>query len=97
VAVPGEQPDAPAVTVDDQAIAIGLDFVNLVRAGGTLIPRVGMQGPLSRSPSAHAVRVKRVSEKNADAEKHKQNRDSLGHRFALSRTMPGTASLTISR
>jgi hypothetical protein len=38
-----------------------------------------------------------VSEKNADAEKHKQNRDSLGHRFALSRTMPGTASLTISR
>jgi hypothetical protein len=47
--------------------------------------------------SAHAVRVEPVSEKNADAEKQKQGRDSLGHRLALPRTMPGTAELRNSR
>jgi hypothetical protein len=47
--------------------------------------------------SAPAIRVERVSEKNADAEKHKQGRDSLGHRLAPSRTMPGTAALRNSR
>jgi YD repeat-containing protein len=53
--------------------------------------------PVSLFPSAHAVGVQPVSEKNADAEKHQQDRDSLGHRLALSRTMPGIAALRNSR
>jgi hypothetical protein len=57
------------------------------------IALVEIWSPVWRSPSAHAVRVERVSEKNADAEKHKQGRDSLGHRLAPSRIMPGTAAL----
>ena len=31
VAFPGEQPDALAIALDDQAIAVALDFVKLVR------------------------------------------------------------------
>jgi pimeloyl-ACP methyl ester carboxylesterase len=46
-----------------------------------------------RSPSAHAIRVKRVGQKNADAEKDKERRDSLGHRLAPWRTMPGSAAV----
>jgi hypothetical protein len=42
--VPGEQPHALALVLDDQAVTIVLDFMKPFQPAGTLVPRVGMQG-----------------------------------------------------
>src|SRR5439155_24571531 len=48
--------------------------------------------PWSGQPlSAHTIRIERVSEKNADAEKYRQCHYSIGHRLAPWRTMPWSA------
>ena len=44
VAVEGEQPHALALALNDQPVAVVLDFVDPFRPVGTLVPRVGMQG-----------------------------------------------------
>src|SRR4029450_7822030 len=47
IAVSGEQPNALALALDDQAIAVVLDLMKPVRPGRNLLPRVGMQGSYS--------------------------------------------------
>jgi hypothetical protein len=44
VAVAGEQPQALVLALNDQAVAVVLDFVDPSARSGTLVPRVGMQG-----------------------------------------------------
>jgi hypothetical protein len=77
IAVSGEQPNALALALDDQAIAVVLDLMKPVRPGRNLLPRVGMQGSYSywrMAPTyialaeiwspvsrSHAVRVERVA------------------------------------
>jgi hypothetical protein len=42
---------------------------------------------------AHAVRIERVSEKDANAEEDKQCHHDLGHRVAPTLAMPGSVAL----
>ena len=44
VPIAGEQPNALAFTLNDQSIAVVLDFVKPFRPVRNLVPRVGMQG-----------------------------------------------------
>ena len=44
MAVAGEQPDAVAVALDDQAEPVILSSCSQSRPAGNLVPRVGMQG-----------------------------------------------------
>ena len=75
-------------------------------SGGPLIgppPGLGLLVPLliyrmmrtvawvGHALSTHAIRIERVSEKNADAEKYRQCHHSFGHRLAPWRTTPGSA------
>ena len=44
VTVAGPQPHGLALPLNDQPVAVVLDFVKPIRPVGTLVPRVGMQG-----------------------------------------------------
>src|ERR1700692_932130 len=71
-------------------------FENALRVSNGLKSELFIRHPLASKVAvalARAVRIERMSQKDADAEEGKQCYHDLGHRLAPSVTMPGRAAL----